>query len=475
MRLRIVVTGASGNVGAGVLRALAVSIPDAEVIGVCRRPPTEGLIYERVRWHAVDLSEPSAATQLEPAMRGADVVIHLALAVQPVRDEDYLYRANVLGTQAVLNAMTSAGVHQLIYASSLGIYAPVAQGPVSESWPDIGQATSTYSRHKVIVERLLDQFVLDHPETTVARFRPTVVVQREAAWLIRSLYLGPLVPRAVFKLLRRHVLRVLPLPAGLALQFVHADDVGDAVVRLIQRRAEGSFNIAADILDSHALAGLVGARPSEVSPDRMRSVVVALSRARLAALTPGWYDVATSSPLMDTSKARAELGWAPTRSSSESAQALLDGLAEGAVGSSAAMGRKNTPHSGFRWRAIQWTHDASLLLWTAMAAARAAGIGRAGVPDAVVVATNLVSGTPMALERVRDRRRDPVAILAPVVVAAAVAGSLRGGWIPVAATAALNLLNAIERGQGARTKTNRIAGQSFSDVPQRVSQLGDSQ
>src|ERR1700753_3261172 len=106
MRSHIVVTGASGNVGAGVLRAIALYLPDAEVIGVCRRPPTEGQIYERVRWHAGDLSSPSAATQLEPAMRGADVVIHLALAVQPVRDEDYLYRANVLGTQAILEAMT---------------------------------------------------------------------------------------------------------------------------------------------------------------------------------------------------------------------------------------------------------------------------------------------------------------------------------------------------------------------------------
>ena len=120
--------------------------------------------------------------------------------------------------------MASAGVQQLIYASSLGIYAPGAAEPVAESWSDTGQETSTYSRHKVIVERLLDQFVIDHPEVAVARFRPTVVVQREAAWLIRSLYLGPFIPRAALKLLRRRLLPVVPLPAGLGLQFVHSDD-----------------------------------------------------------------------------------------------------------------------------------------------------------------------------------------------------------------------------------------------------------
>lgn len=441
---RIVVTGASGNVGAGVLRALARHVPDAEVIGVCRRPPTTGKIYERVQWHAVDLSLPSATTQLESAMRDADVVIHLALAVQPVRDEDYLYRANVVGTQAVLAAMSNAGVQQLVYASSLGIYAPGSTAPVSETWSATGQPTSIYSRHKVVVEGLLEQFELDHPDTVVARFRPTVVVQRETAWLIRSLYIGPLIPRFAYDLLRRSGLPILPLPAGLALQFVHADDVGDAVIRLMQRRARGSYNVAADALDGEALAALVKARPVEVNRPLMRTAVSALSSLRLVALVPGWYDVATNSPLMDTSKARRDLGWSPTRSSAEGALELLDGLAEGAAGTSAAMGFEDGDRMDGRI-ALRRVHDATLVLWSALAVKRAAGKGRAGVPDAAVIAANLVSGTPMALDRLRERRRDPVALLAPAAVGAAVLATLRGGWTPVAATTALGVLAVAER------------------------------
>lgn len=441
---RIVVTGASGNVGAGVLRALARQIPEAEVVGVCRRPPAQGEMYERVRWHAIDLASPNAATQLEPAMRDADVVIHLALAVQPVRDTDYLRRANVLGTQAVLTAMTAAGIQQLVYASSLGVYAGGATAPVPESWPDTGQPTSTYSRNKVTVERMLDQFVLEHPETVVARFRPTVVVQREAAYLIRTLYLGPFVPRAVLQLLRSRLLPILPLPTGIGLQFVHADDVGDAVVRMMQHRAHGSFNVAADILDTATVAGLVGARPVDVSPRIVRAVIVALNRVGLVALTPGWFDVATNTPLMDTSKARRELGWIPRHSSMDSAQELIDGLADGAVGTSAATGSESRSPMAIRGT-LRRVHDGSLLAWTALAAARALGIGRAGMPDAAVVATNLASGTPMALDRVFERRRDPVALLAPLGVVAAIGCTLRGGWAPVAATAVLHLLNATER------------------------------
>lgn len=445
---RIVVTGASGNVGFGVLRALARSLPEAQVIGVCRRPPTTGSVYERVRWHAVDLSAPDAADRLVPVLQDADVVVHLALAVQPVRDEQYLYRANVLGSQAVFEAMSVAGVDHLVYASSLGIYAPGTVGPVTEDWPDTGQATSVYSRHKVEVERFLDAFERAHPDTVVSRFRPTVVVQRESAYLIRSLYLGPLVPQAALEVLRRRMLPVLPLPAGIALQFVHADDVGDLVVRLIEQRVRGSFNVAADALDATALGELVGGRPIAVNPRVVRKLISALSAARVVALNPGWYDVATNTPLMDTSKARTELGWKPSRTSTECARELIEGLADDVVGTSAAMGatarRRRIPR-----KVVDRVHDATLALWTALAAGRAAGLRRGGVADAAVVAGNLATGTPMALDRVLQRRRDPAAVAAPLAVVAALVTTVRGGWSPVAATVVLHLLNALERRRSA--------------------------
>ncbi|KGI66459.1 NAD-dependent epimerase/dehydratase family protein [Mycolicibacterium rufum] len=444
-RRRILITGASGNVGAGVLRELARQEPDAELIGVCRRPPTHGTLYQAVQWCPVDLSAPDAAARLTAAMRDVDVVVHLALAVQPVDDEDYLYRANVVGTQAVLTAMAATGVHHLVYASSLGIYAPSGSTtPVPETWSTTGQATSTYSRHKVIVEGLLDEFERTHPDAIVARFRPTVVVQRHAAFEIRALYLGPLIPRAVLEVLRRRKLPVLPLPDGLALQFVHADDVGDAVVRLIRRRARGSFNIAADPLHVAALAGLVGARPVRVDPGWMRSAVVALHRLRVVAVTPGWYDVATRSPVMDTAKARDDLGWQPVRTSTDAARELIEGLANGATGTSPALGATDGAPTDTT-TPVERVHDATLLAWCAMAAARARRRRRPGLLYGSVVAANLLAGTPAALDRVRERRRDPVAVLAPLAVGAAVLTSARGGWPSAATAAALGVLGIAER------------------------------
>ncbi|WP_218596285.1 NAD-dependent epimerase/dehydratase family protein [Pseudonocardia oceani] len=335
---RLVVTGASGNVGTGVLRALADRLPDTHVVGVCRRPPRLVPPYDRVEWHVVDLGGPDAADALEPAVRGADAVVHLAWAIQPVRAEQELRRTNVGGTRAVLRAATAAGVDRIVYASSLGVYAPGATEPVDERWPDSGQRTSAYSRHKVEVERLLDQYERENPGVAVARIRPTLVVQRAAATEVRSLFLGPLVTRPVLGLLRDRRLPVVPVPPGLALQFVHADDVGDAVVRILQRRASGAYNIAADALEADALAGVLGARAVPVPRSAVRAVVAGLYTARAVPVSPGWFDVALNTPVMDTTRARTDLDWTPSRSSVEGARELLDGLAEGAVGASPALG-----------------------------------------------------------------------------------------------------------------------------------------
>ncbi|KMO81880.1 NAD-dependent epimerase/dehydratase family protein [Mycolicibacterium obuense] len=446
-RRRILITGASGNVGAGVLRELRRQEPEAELVGVCRRPPMRGQLYENVQWCPVDLAAADATSRLADAMRGADAVIHLALAVHPVDDEDYLYRVNVVGTQAVLDAVVAAEVSHLIYASSLGIYAPSeTPTPVTEGYPTTGQSTSVYSRHKVAVESLLDHFERDHPATVVSRFRPTVVMARHAAYEIRSLYVGSVIPRAAFAVAQRYALPLLPLPRGLALQFVHADDVGDAVVRLLNQRVRGSFNVASDVLSGSALAALVGARPVRVSPAAMRAVVVALHRVGVLAVTPGWYDVATRSPVMDTTRAREELAWQPRYSSTDAARELIDGLADGATGTSPALGAVDgvTPS---RDAALSPAHDVTLTLWWAMAVTAAARGRRPGAMYRSVVAANLMSGTPAALQRLRQRRRDPVAVLAPVTVAAALLATRRGGW-PAAATAtALAALGLAERGR----------------------------
>ena len=315
--MRIVVTGATGNVGTSVLRALAGDERVEEIVGVARRVPLAAM--PRTRWVRADVTE----SPLEPVFAGADVVIHLAWLIQPSRDAVQLRAVNVDGSLRVFEAAARAGVPALVHASSVGVYSP---GPkdrrVDESWPADGVPTSFYARHKAEAEALLDRF---EGEMRVVRLRPALIFKREAAAEIRRLFIGPLLPS---RLLHPRLIPVLPIPAGLAVQAVHSLDAGEAYrLAATSPDARGAYNIAADpVLDAAELGRVVGARPITVPPGVVRAAAAATWRAGLQPTPPGWLDMGLGIPTMDTRRAREELGWTPRYGADEALLELLDGL-----------------------------------------------------------------------------------------------------------------------------------------------------
>jgi len=174
--VKVVVTGATGNVGTSVVRALAADPQVSEVVGVSRRTPPWH--HDKTRWVRADVAE----TDLAPVFAGAAAVVHLAWAIQPSRDQRELERVNVLGSRRVFRAAAEAGAGALVHASSVGAYSP---GPkdraVDESWATDGIPTSFYSRHKAAAERALDEIERAHPRLRVVRLRPGLIFKREAA------------------------------------------------------------------------------------------------------------------------------------------------------------------------------------------------------------------------------------------------------------------------------------------------------
>ncbi len=325
--MRIVIVGASGNLGTALLRRAAREA-DAQLTGVSRRRPARGAgPYEAAEWLTIDISTPEATERLTAGFAGADAVVHLGWALQSNHDEPTMARTNVTGTRAVLDAVAAAGVPHVLLASSVGAY---SFGPkrtrASEDWPTGGITSSHYSRHKAINERAMDAFERAHPDVAVTRIRPGLVFQPDAAREIAGLFIGPLVPVPLLGVLKR--LPALPLPTSLVSQGVHADDVADAFWRAIERRARGAFNIAAEpVLGPAEVAEALGVpRTVPLRRQVLRAVVDLTWRLRLQATDPGWIDLATSIPIMSTERARTELGWAPTVSSTDALRQLVDGF-----------------------------------------------------------------------------------------------------------------------------------------------------
>jgi UDP-glucose 4-epimerase len=327
--MRIVVTGATGNVGSAVLARLR-SAPEVDtIIGIARRHPDDSAApYRGVAWQTIDIGEAGSVVRLQQAFAGADAVIHLAWALQPNHDEPTMRRTNVVGTANVLAAVAAVGVPQVVVASSVGAY---SVGPkrrrVDESWPTGGLPSSHYARFKAINERAMDAFQVAHPEVILTRLRPGLIFQSGAGAEIAGLFLGRQFPTAWLQRMRP---AVLPLPSQFIVQAVHATDVADAYWRAVERRAPGAFNIAAEpVLSPELIATAAGS--TRTIPFRayvLRALMDLTWRARIQASDPGWLDIATSVPVMSTERARAVLGWSPAISATAALAEMVDAVAD---------------------------------------------------------------------------------------------------------------------------------------------------
>ncbi|MFF4172295.1 NAD-dependent epimerase/dehydratase family protein [Streptomyces sp. NPDC001744] len=324
--MRVVVTGATGNVGTSVVRALDRDPRVTDVLGVARRVPA--LRIGGVRWAAADVDP--GGPDLAGLFAGADAVVHLAWKFRPTRDPVETWRTNVLGSVRVFEACARAGVEALVYASSVGAYSPgPSHGrPVDETWPTHGWPGAVYTREKAYLERYLDGFQLAHPGLRVVRMRPAFLFKEGAASEQRRIFAGPLLP---WRAVRPGVLPVLPSVKGLRFQALHTDDAAEAYRAAVVRPVRGSFNLAADpVLDTGVMARLLEARTVPVPAAAARAALAAAWHLRLVPADPGLFDAVVRLPLLDSGRAREELGWVPERSSEEAVGEFLEGLGRGA-------------------------------------------------------------------------------------------------------------------------------------------------
>ena len=332
--LTVAVTGATGNLGTALLRWLTDEAGIAEVRGLSRRRPPAVEPYDAVRWFSADRSTPECEETLAEFLDGVDAVVHLAWALQPGREPERLRTVNVDGTRRVARAAKAAGVGHVVHMSSLGAYAPAAVGQVvAEDWPVTGIPTAQYSRDKAAAEHVVHETLGTAPGVTLTVVRPTLVLQPDAGSEIGRYFLGPLLFGAARRL-PAPVARRLPLPLPeLSVGFVHADDVADALVRMLDRRAPGPFNLAAEpLLDANGIARALGTWRVPVPAIALRTALAAAFAAHLVPTEPGWLDIGIRAPSLDTTRARTLLDWTPEHPGDEALAEFVAALGTGEGG-----------------------------------------------------------------------------------------------------------------------------------------------
>ena len=332
-KLTVAVTGPTGTFGFGLMPLLQRDDRIERIAGIARRPfePAEHG-WSKMEYRRGDVRKPES---LADEFRGADVVVHLAFIITGAAPRETIRAINVEGTLNTFRAAAEARASRFVYASSVAAYGFHRDNPVGmrEDWPVRPAAHLFYAQEKAELEQLLAGEAAKNRDLGLYVLRPPIVLGPHAVGAKRVLP-GPLEPlaRRLAGLARGGSPLPLPLPVpDLPIQFIHEDDVGQAFVLCIHGAGEaGAYNVAGDgVLSATEVARELGIVPIPMPAGPVQTV------ARGIAALPGvpgmppateWIEALSHPAIMDTARAKRELGWSPRYTGLE---ALRDTLRPG--------------------------------------------------------------------------------------------------------------------------------------------------
>ena len=326
MGLSVAVTGPTGEIGIAAVTALEHEPAVDQIFGMARRPfdaASHG--WTKTTYRQGDILDREAVDAL---VADADVVVHLAFIIMGSREESA--RINLQGTRNVFEATVAAQrPRRLVYTSSVAAYGYHADNPVpiTEDVPPRGSAEHYYSEQKAACEATLAE-VTEGSSLEVFILRPCIVAGPKAPALADAMPWNqlPAPIRAVTNAIPA-LKPVVPDP-GVPLQLVHHDDVASAIALAVTAPAPpGAYNLAGEGLISISdVARALGGRPVRVPAATASAASAALARLPFVPSALEWLHSTRTSVVMDTTKAKTQLGWRPIHSSAETLAGLAEAL-----------------------------------------------------------------------------------------------------------------------------------------------------
>lgn len=303
--MRIAITGAAGDFGTAILRALAADERADELIGLDLAPLR--IEHPKLRAEVCDVRSERLAELFE----GCDAVIHLAFILIPGRDVGEAHSINQDGSENVLARAAAGGVRRLVVASSLSAHGAPRKGqpPVDERTAPEADRDHFYFREKAEVEAMLDRWQAANPE------RPPVITRLRPGFVY-----GPDFSNPALEMMGTR-LAVVPDDGGRT-QLVHQEDLARAFCEAALRDVPGAFLLVTeDSIALEDLAELSGGRVLRVPKRAARAVLDAAHALRLSPIAGDW--AVSGDRVGRLGAAREALGFEPSLSSRESALVVL--------------------------------------------------------------------------------------------------------------------------------------------------------
>jgi UDP-glucose 4-epimerase len=302
--VRYLITGGSGYIGSRLVERLAGRDETERIVIADIRPPAG--FRPKTAFEHLDVRDYERARQLIAAER-PDVVIHLAFVLNPIHDHEAEYDIDVGGTQNVLRAASEGGVGHVMVTTSATAYGAFPDNPVpiAEDWPVRGVPSFPYACHKTEADRLCQLWAAEHPDRVMTIVRPCIVF-------------GPNVDNYIVRLWTNQPFQAdfgQPLPP---LQFVHEDDLVEALDLLLQGRHGGAFNVAGDgTITGDECADLVGLRRRRMPLGLFWRLGAVMWWLRQSETPAGNLHFALHPWVVSTDKLKETTGWSPEHTSRE--------------------------------------------------------------------------------------------------------------------------------------------------------------
>jgi nucleoside-diphosphate-sugar epimerase len=325
--LTVTVTGPTGDLGIALVSALERSRGVKRIIGMARSPFDPAAVgWKKTEYRQGDVQD---AASVRDAIKGSDVVVHLAFAI--LSASDATHAVNVDGSRIVFEEAAKAGAARICYASSVAAYGFHQDNPdwLTEEIEPRGTPEHFYSAQKAEVESVLAQVLLRRPSTSAYVFRPCIVAGPRAQTMLEEIpyvRLSEAMPDAVRRLLDfMPMLRpVIPDP-GTRFQLVHEDDVASAFVAGVLGKGQpGPYNLAGSgTLKMNDLADALGWYSISIPEMAVGATAEVIARLPLTPPQLSWIHSVRKEVLMKTDRARKELGWKPQYSSRKTLKELV--------------------------------------------------------------------------------------------------------------------------------------------------------
>jgi nucleoside-diphosphate-sugar epimerase len=327
------VTGPTGDLGIALVDSLEKSRRVKKIVGMARRefdPAEQG--WKKTEYRQGDVQDPKS---VRDAVKGADVVVHLAFAI--LSASDATRSINIDGSRNVFEAAVAAGAERICYASSVAAYGFHDDNPdwLTEDVEPRGTREHFYSQQKAEVENVLGQVLMKTTRTNAWSFRPCIVAGPRAQTLLEELpyfRLNDALPGPVASLISSMpILKpVLPDP-GTPFQLVHEDDVASAFVAgVLGKGSPGPYNLAGNgTLTMSDLASELGWYSVPLPNAAVTTSADVIAKIPNLPAIVAWIHSVRKPVLLKTDRARKELGWKPQYTSRATLKDLVSAYRRG--------------------------------------------------------------------------------------------------------------------------------------------------